>query len=187
MNNKSGLTLLELLVAVAIFVLLATFVAPRFFVSKPKEEREKFVGQLNSLMGFAWQNAMFTNKLHEVTFNFGKKMIFLKMEGAKDKYGKVQYVPVARAYIKTELKIPNQFEFRNFYINSKGTQMMDMIPTAGREGEVFFYIVPDGLSQEVIINFFDVKDKVARRKRAFGLALNPFSAQFELYDEFKKP
>jgi len=187
MCNKSGFTLLEILVAVAIFALLATFVVPRLFVSKPKEVREKFIGQLNSLMNFAWQNAMFSGKVHEVAFSFKKKQVFLKRAGEKDKYGKVKYMPVKRMNIKTEIKIPSQFEFRNFYINSKGTNMIDAMPTAGKEGEVFFFVIPDGLSQEVVINFFDAKDKIARRKRAFSLVLNPFSAQFEVYDEFKKP
>lgn len=186
MCNKPGISLLELLVAIAIIGLLATFVAPRIFVSKPKAEREKFIAKLNSLMSFAWQNALFTNKMHEVTFHFGKKQIFLKIAEQRDKYGALQYVAVQRAYIDTQIKIPKQLEFRNFYINSKGTQMIDMIPTAGKQGEVFFYIVPNGLSQEVIINFFDAKDKIGRKKRAFSLVLNPFSAQFEVYEEFKK-
>jgi len=186
MCDKSGFTLLEILVAIVIIGLLATFVAPRLFVSKPKEVREKFIGQLNTLINFAWQNAMFTNKVHEVVFSFEKKRVYLKIAQEEKTSRSPKYVPIKREYAKTEIKIPSQLEFRNFYINSIGTKMIDAM-SAAKSGEAYFYIVPDGLSQAVIINFFDTKERVARKKRPFSLVLNPFSAQFELYDEFKRP
>jgi len=186
MYKRPGFTLLEILVAIAIIGLLATVVVPNIFPDRPREEREKFIDKLNALMSFAWQNSMFTEKVHEVTFSFKKRIVSLKLEGEKDKYGKAQYRPVQRAYVKTEIEIPKQFEFRNFYVNSKGTKMIDAMPKA-KDGEAYFYIVPDGLSQEVIINFLDSKDLVVRKKRPFGLVLNPFTVQFEVYEEFKRP
>jgi len=183
MYKKSGFSLLELLVAIAILGLLATVVIPNLTTSKPKEEREKFIASLNSLVGFAWQNAIMTKKAQKVEFHFGKKIINLfETTGQTDKYGKLSWQPIKRAYIKTLLKIPEQLELKNFYV-----EMKDLSGTIGKTGEGWFFISPGGISQEVVLNFFDSKDKIRTKKRPIGLVINPFSAQFEVYDEFKRP
>jgi len=181
MRKKSGFTLFELLVAVAIIALLATIVVPILRWDRPKEIREKFISQLNKLTGHAWRNAITTTKVQQIFFHFGNKEVLLKAEGKKDKYGKTQYVPVTMAAVKTKIKIPEQLELKNFYINRE-----DRAGIVGKSGEVWFYIT-EGISQEVVINFLDKEDKIKLRKRPVGLVLNPFSAQFEVYDEFKRP
>ena len=181
MYKKPGFTLVELMVAVAIIALLATVAVFNVRRDRPKETRERFVSQLNNLTGYAWRNAITTNKVQQVLFHFGKRQVSVLQESEKDKYGKTKYVPPKAAPIKTTIKIPEQLELRNFYINGE-----DRAEVVGKSGEAWFYIT-EGLSQEVIINFLDKKDTVNRRKRAVGLVLNPFSAQFEAYDEFKTP
>jgi hypothetical protein len=39
----------------------------------------------------------------------------------------------------------------------------------------------------VIINFLDTKDTKDDAPRRVGLVLNPFTAQFKIYDAFQKP
>ena len=57
----------------------------------------------------------------------------------------------------------------------------------GTTDNVWFFIIPDGLTQEVTINFVDYDDMLPNGDaRQFGLVLNPFSAQFKLYDTFKQ-
>jgi len=47
--------------------------------------------------------------------------------------------------------------------------------------------MPDGLSQDVIINFIDSQDPLPDGKmRQIGLVLNPFTVQFKEYDSFQK-
>ncbi|MFC1843129.1 type II secretion system protein [Candidatus Dependentiae bacterium] len=185
MIRKSGFSLLELLVAIAILGLLATIVVPMIRRSRPQEVREKFINNLNKLTSFAWQNAIKTQKVYKVNFNFGKKEIFLSVESEKDKYGAMQYLPVKRAYIKTKMTIPAQLELKNFYVEKK--DLAGEIGKSGsKSGDAWFFIT-DGVSQTVVINFFDNQDRIDRAKRPVSLVLNPFSAQFEVYDEFKKP
>jgi len=182
MCKKSGFTLLEIVVAIAIIGLLATVVIPNLTTSKPKEEREKFISRLNSLVGFAWQNAIVARKTQKVEFNFDKKLVTVFQAGPTDKYGKVIWEPVKRAYIKTVIKIPDQLELKNFYIEGE-----DKVAKLGALQSVWFAISAGGISQEVVINFLDNKDKIGRKKRPVGLVINPFSAQFEVYNEFAKP
>lgn len=183
MHNKSGFTLIEIMVAIIIIALVAAITIPNLRRSKEKEERDKFVLELNGLTSFAIQNAAKTRKRHEVHLWFGKKEIVLNIAGEKDKYGKLNYIPVTRAYIKTKIKIPEQLELVNFY--QDGVDLSRKVSSL-KTGDAWFYI-SDNVSQAVILNFYDTKDKVGNKKREFGLVLNPFSAKFESYNEFKKP
>ena len=59
-----------------------------------------------------------------------------------------------------------------------------------REGrqttELWFFIVPEGLAQDVVINLLDMRDKDRGKAKQVGLVLNPFAAQFKSYDSFQK-
>jgi len=180
MFNKSGFTLLELLSALIIIGILMAIGARYLRPPSPAAERKKFILQLNSLMKFVWQNAVVTGKVHKVDFDFQKRVIqtFVEQKGEKDK-------PIARTYLKTSLDIPAQLEIKNFFI--EGYDMMKKF-TLGKTTGAFFYVMPEGLSQAVIINMLDTKDEILRgRSRQVSLVLNPFSAQFKIYDEFRKP
>jgi prepilin-type N-terminal cleavage/methylation domain-containing protein len=185
MHKKSGFSLLEIMVAVVIIGLLAAIVIPNLGRSKARQERDKFISELNSLTGFALQNAVKTKKLHQVLFNFGKKEIYLNIATEKDKYGKMQYVQVKRSYVKNIVKMIDQLELKNFYV--EGKDLAGTISSSSKAGESWFF-VSDGICQTVIINYLDNnQEKSGRNKLQLGLVLNPFSAQFEVFDEFKKP
>ncbi len=78
---------------------------------------------------------------------------------------------------------PKNLEIKNFYV--EGSDEMERI--AGRpDGKIWFFVVPSGLAQNVIINFIDTLDRVNNKPRTIGLVLNPFSAQFKVYDTFQK-
>jgi len=179
--KKFGFTLVEILVAIAIIGLLATIVPPLFRQAQPAAEREKFITQLNALMKFAWNNSIETGKVHRITFFLDKKRVAVAIDQGKKK----KPIPVQRAYSDTWITIPRQLEVKNFYINGK-----DEFARYGAKGatDPWLFIFPQGLSQSIVINMFDTKDKInGRRNRPIGLVLNPFSAQFEVYNEFKKP
>jgi hypothetical protein len=58
----------------------------------------------------------------------------------------------------------------------------------GTINEVWFYIYPDGSTQEVIINVFDTSDtSQAEAGTRFGLVLSPFTGTFSVYDTFQRP
>jgi len=167
---------MELMVAMVIIGILGAVVVPLMRPDSPRVVREKFIAQLAALVGFAAQNAIITGKTNNITFNIERKKVgvYVGRDGGK--------VPLASAYTLSSIKIPDQLQVMNFYIEGN-----DELGRYGSGGDVWFYVLPEGFAQPVIINLLDTKDKIGRRNRRFSLVLNPFSAQFEVYSEFKNP
>ena len=183
-NKSAGFGLLEILIAIAIIGMLMTFAIPNIQKLMPRYERETFIARLNALLQLGWQNAIMSHTLHRVSFHFGKKQISLeKQTDETDKDGEPKFAPLKGQYIKNSLSIPDSIEVKQFF--SEGFDEMGRI-AGGKTTEAWFYIVPAGLAQEVIINFIDKKDRIAKKPRPIGLVLNPFNAQFKTYDTFQK-
>lgn len=185
-TNKHGFSLLELLVVIALLGLLATIVVPRLQQGNPRYDRANFIAQLNALSQFGKQHAVMVNATHRVLFNFSNNVVQLEQESAPDKAGKVQYAAVKTPAVSTTIQIPEAIEIKNFYIDGTGFDEMAKF-AGGATGEVWFFIVPEGLAQEAIVNLIDKKDVMYDGKpRPIGLVLNPFMVQFKEYDAFQK-
>lgn len=181
-NFKSGFTLIELIIVIAIIGILMAVITPGINRLRPGKERILFVSKLNMLMRFAWQNAISQRTTHQVEFDFDKKLVTLAMETGNFKEGKPEYAPIKGAYIPSTLKIPRSVDIKNFIIEET-----DEMARSSKRAGAWFFIVPQGLAQAVTINFTDNKEKTgAGKPRQFGLVLNPFSVQFKLYDNFQK-
>ncbi len=175
------------MVAIAIIALLATITIPNLWRMQPSYERKEFIAALNALTLYGKQNAITNYKLHQVSVDFDKKQIELLYDtGEKDTKGEIAYKPVASGYLNSVIPIPESLDIQNFYID--GTGFDEMAKFKGRKtGAVWFYIVPEGLAQEVVINLLDTKNTLYNGKpRQVGLVLNPFTAQFKEYDSFQK-
>lgn len=183
-SSRSGFTLIEIMVAILIIGLMAAIVVPRLRTVAPDQKRKDFIAQLNGLVQFAWQRALTSGKVHRIFFDFDKKEIHVEsVADKKDGKSEPEYEKVDRAYLKTSMDIPDNLEIVNFFIEHAGDEMRK----SGTTDNVWFFIVPDGLTQEVTINFVDYDDMLPNGDaRQFGLVLNPFSAQFKLYDTFKQ-
>lgn len=184
MNNRSGFALLQILIALAIIGILMTVVVPNLRPRIPRYEREQFIAQLNALMQFAWQQSIIQHKKHMITFNFEKRTITVLQETEQKKQdGTPVYKPVTSGFVRSSLTWPVNLQIKEFFLEAD-----DLLKKfAGRAtGEVDIYLVPEGLAQDVIINMIDMKEKVAGRPKQIGLVLNPFSAQFKVYDTFQK-
>jgi len=178
--KKSGFTLIEIMVVILIIGLLATIAPPLFRGMRPAAERETFITQLNGLTKSALVDALKTGKIHGITFFIEKKRVELGGYA-----GKRNLPPTQKTLSNAVIKIPKQLEIKNFYVEGK-----DELARYGAKvsKEIWFFVFPQGFSQAVIINMYDTKDKIGgRRNRPIGLVLNPFSVQFEVYNEFKKP
>ena len=182
MRSKPAFTLIEVMVVVVIMGMLAAIIMPTFRAKPPRYEREKFVARLNAQVQAAWQHAIVTQTLHKVIFDIKKRQVHV--EYALPRIGKkdLQFEPLrewygVEPYIWDERFVIKQFRIEGF----------DEMARSERETiDVFFYVVPDGLTQEVTINFVDTKDLIGRKPRQFGLVLNPFAARFSVYDGFQK-
>lgn len=181
--NKTGFTLIEVLVAIVLIGILAAVVVPNLYHRVPSYERKQFIAQLNELMLTAWQNAIITHKIHKVDVDFGKQKIqlFIARDGEKRKK-ELEFEPLTGLALDTSIALPENIEIKNFYIEG----FDEMARFAAGTGGAWFFIVPEGLSQEVTINFVDTKDTINGKLRPTGLVLNPFTAQFKIYDSFQK-
>lgn len=184
-KNVSGFSLLELLIAIAIIGVLGAVIMPNISRTTPRYERETFIARFNSLVQYGWQQSLVTHKIHRINVDIDKKM--LTLTGAtdeKDKAGEPVFKPIPDAVSDTECPIPDQIQIKQFFIEG-----FDMMAKFGRTKSkaVWFYIMPEGMAQSVVINFLDTKDLRDEQPRSVGLVLNPFTAQFKTYDTFQKP
>jgi prepilin-type N-terminal cleavage/methylation domain-containing protein len=185
MNNRAGFTLLELLIVIAIMGILGAILMPNFQRTTPRYERESFIARFNSLVQFGWQQALSTHKIHRVNVDIGKKLITLTVDsGEKDKSGESAFKPIDNPVQDTTCVIPDQISIKQFFI--EGFDMMTKF-SRSKTASVWFYIIPEGMVQNVVINFNDTQDLYDDHSRPVGLVLNPFSAQFKIYDAFQKP
>ena len=53
---------------------------------------------------------------------------------------------------------------------------------------IWFFVMPDGVCQEVIVNIVDQPENQSEKEgKQFSVVLNPFTAQCVMYDTFQKP
>ncbi len=183
-NNK-GFTLFELLIVLALIALLSAIVIPNLPKATLRYEREKFISRLNALVKLGWQQAVIQYKVHQVSFDIGKDRVLLSIDsGRRDRNNDPIFEPVKGLYLSTSFEIPNQFRIKQFFI--EGFDEMSRF-VGKKTAEVWFYIVPEGMTQDVVINLIDLKDLKNGKPRQVGLVLNPFNAQFKIYDTFQKP
>ena len=184
--TRPGFSLLEIMLVIVLFGIMTSIVIPQFGGKKPKQERQKFIGQLNALIKISWDNAIRSSKTQKVDFDFQTNKVTLwQSTGQKDDRGQLITEPLRQAYRASSIKIPKQLILRNFFIEG-----VDEVANRGAGSQftgAYFYITPEGLAQPVVINFVDRKDKRAGRPSPVGLVLNPFSAQFTDYGTFKTP
>lgn len=184
MKNNSGFGLLEIMIAIAIIGLAMAVVVPNYQGRQPKYEREQFIAQLNGLVGFARQNAIMTNNVHKVVFKFDERRAWLEAATGAQKDSESEFAPIKSSSQRARISWPEQFSFKNFFIE----RFDELARFSGRATEeIWFFVIPEGLAQEVVINFNDTKDKINRKPRPVGLVLNPFNAQFKVYDAFAQP
>lgn len=178
--NKTGFTLLEILIVLAIIGLFGTLIIPNLRSRLPRYEREEFIARLNAATQFAQEYAISNHALMQVFFDLKNRQVMVK---AQEKITKKEPEFKIINGMRSKFTWPAQLEIRQLLIEGKDALKSFAMRGAG---EVWFFITPQGYTQEVIINMIDKKDTINRRPRRVGLVLNPFSAQFKVYDSFQK-
>lgn len=180
-THKSGLTLLELLIGIAIIGMIMGGILPLLRQQEPGYERKQFVARLNEVMQFTWQQAVITHKVHRVLFNFPQRTASVERIITKDTTEKkVKFEPVKG--IGSSMSWPKGIEIQQFIVEGYD----ELRRLAQKAATSWFYVIPDGMTQQVTINGVDKIDKIDEKPTPFGLVLNPYMAQFKAYDEFQK-
>ncbi len=181
---KSGFSFIEVIVYIGIFALLIGLGLSVMQRPKPDAERNMFIVQLNTLMGLAWKLGLQTGHLQRINWNLKKRTITLASETdtADNKTDEPTFKPLLAKWGVMQIAIPKTIKIEQFFIEG-----FDEISKyrGSQNTENWFYLAPNGLTQEVTINILDLKDTLEKKPKPFGLVLNPFNAQFEVYDSFQ--
>ncbi len=164
-KSVSGFSLLEIIVAMAIVAVMATQI-PRL-TRINYNQQEKFVADLNMLARNAYTHALVSGRTAQLFFDFESqiKKITIRLESTSP--DKPVFEPVQSEYGNDSLVWNDNFEVEKFIIDGKNEA------SGGKLKTVWFYIMPDGLSQQVTLV---VRDESAGR--SLELELNPFFVQF---------
>lgn len=175
---RAGFSFIELMVAMVLIGIMVAVVVPRLRRPGPQPEDE-FAKKLNLLTQGAATQAQLTGAVERIVFDFKSSTVFIEQLQPEKEGQPQKFEPVKLGYLKTQIAIPEQIEIRNFYIKGKD----EMVVGGGvSTPQIWFFITPEGLAQEVVINSIN-SDTQAER----GLVLNPFTAQFTIYDQFQRP
>ncbi|MFT6765457.1 MAG: prepilin-type N-terminal cleavage/methylation domain-containing protein [Alteromonas naphthalenivorans] len=186
-NTKPGFGLLEIVIALAILGALTSLAVPNYLRQQAGYERKIFVTSLNAVMSEVFQQTLMTEKIGRVKLDFKQRTITVEQEVDDfDEEGKKDFKPVLLHYANANYRWPDSFNIKQFFINRK-----DEVAARGMHGDtdaVWFYVMPSGMAQEVIVNILDVKDETADNDGTeMSLVLNPFTLQFRVYHDFQIP
>lgn len=178
-KNRAGFSLLELLIVVAIMGLLTVAFLPLLTNLQTGHARKQFVSRINQLVQFGWQQAVITRKVHRIVFDIKNRKASLEVEAAKSTKAKPVFESLKQVYLPTTITWSDSIIIKQFFIEG-----FDEMKRFGRTETLWFYLIPDGMVQAVTINFVDKEQIVDNKPKPVGLVLNPFTAQFRVYNAF---
>lgn len=179
-GKNNGFSLLELLVVMFLIGIMTTFALQVYKNVRPAYKQEQFVDNVRTLLAIAWQGALTTGKIHRLYFDLTKRVMLVEKQTNEPYEEKEVFAPVARAFDQAQFKWPSAIVFKQFYIQGVESMYVPGIKT----NAIWFYIMPDGMVQEIIMN---IEETVDDSKLPLSIVINPFTAQLSTYDTFQKP
>lgn len=185
--NKNGIALLDLILAIAIIALISLIAIPNVKQFMPGYQRKQFLSALDTLVQTGWQQALATQAIHKVLFDLSKNIITLERALEKtDSKGTAEYTKAKGVGISTQCTIPSSIQIKQFFI--EGFDEIARYTGNKNAARIWFFIMPDGFCQQVVINMIDTSTKTNTQEiKQIGLVLNPLNGRFYAHDEFQKP
>lgn len=180
-SKQLGISFIEILIILTLISVATSFVIPRFLNNKPRSAQKKFFTEFNTLIGDTVLQAVKNKTVYQIYFDLNKHKIIIKKYNEKieedNKHLKFEIVP--KDIFLNEIDLPSAFSIQNFFVQGK-----DEFSPRIKMNDAWFYIMPDGNSQAVIININDDSDN---RETKFSITINPFYSQVKLHDAFQTP
>ncbi len=170
-NKVLAFSLIELIIVIAIIGLMAAIVVPNLQIFKKRQADKEFIASLNYISKLATANSSNSGQLHRVVFDFDNAKIFVEQQEAAN-FVKSESANLINAGTFEAIEIVNIF------IN--GIDEMQLKSGESKKNTVWYFVVPNGLTQEVIINY-----DVGQAQK--NLVIDPFSAIFKGGDGYKIP
>jgi prepilin-type N-terminal cleavage/methylation domain-containing protein len=172
-HSRSAFTLIEILLGLAIIGLGASLVMPRLTRRPHETEWPTIQHELNTMLFFARQEAIVTQKIHRITCNEKARTLVAEAPTGQEKNGVMQYEQVYSSYFTTQYELPSQVRFGAVKLGKKNL-------FEENKGIASCYVVPNGLIQEVSIEL--IRDDGSQTMRKVYQAA-PFLGTFDDSEE----
>lgn len=180
-NKQLGISFIEILISLLLISIATSFIIPRVFAHKPRAAQKKFFTEFNTLVADTTFQAIMNKVVHQVYFDLNKHTILVKKYNSKiqadNKHAKFE--SLNKDVFQNQIDFPSAFSIQNFFVQGK-----DEFISGAHMNDAWFYIMPDGTSQAVIINIHDDSDNTETQ---CSIAVNPFYSRVTLHDTFQKP
>lgn len=181
MKNKLGFSLLEIMIAIAIIGLVMAVGVPNYRARLVRLERDTFFANLKGIIEFARQRAMVSNKISKVTFDIANHTAWIELQTQqKDIKGEPLFERIKSGPARASITWNERFVFRSFVI--EGVDELARYGAGKTTEEVWFFIVPDGIVQEVMFTVADTRDMIRKKAHQFVCTINPFSGALKVED-----
>lgn len=179
-KTSAGISFIEILVVLLLMSLAMSFVIPRFLSSQHGRAKKQFFSEFSALVSGCLYQAVTTKKIHQIFWDIDHHEVLAKTFDEKsEEKNKHNQFKLAIDSPKNKIKIPEQFVIHNFFIQDD-----DRIKAGETMHTAWTYIMPDGTSQQLIVNMQDEEEQSSNR---FSIKINPFYSQVSLHDAFEKP
>ncbi len=187
-RNRSGFGLSEIVIAIAILGILGAVVMPAFFKRTPIQERKVFVAALSTLLSEAWSNALINRRIQKIIFEPDRYVVRMEQfvhEATKSKASQEKTEAVKSQTFGDEYHYPEQIKIEAFFVEGVDEMKQQDADSTTNTNAVWFFVIPDGNAQEVVIQYRDTRDTYGFPEGKIGsLKLNPFVGVFNEIDSF---
>lgn len=173
MRTATGFSLLEILIALLIVGIAASFVMPRLVRRSPNTEWSHVHEEMNNMLYYARQEAITTQKIHRLVFDQKKKVCFVEVEDGKDAKGRAKFAASRSYYFTSSYDLPEQITLTSVVLKKKN------LLAENKKRQAFCYVVPHGLVQNVTVMFERSGIGDEAQAAHLKLRLEPFLGTFD--------